>query len=425
MSSTSRSFFTIVACNYLAYAFVLGDSILKYHPEAEFSIVIVDDIHHQQAEEIAGRGFKAVYPEDLSIANFHQLVFQYNITEASTAIKAHAFEHLYSKGFEQVTYFDPDILCLRRITEVLDGLENHSIVITPHSLSPVRDDTFPTDMMHMFTGVYNLGFIATKSSAVTRNFLSWWKAHLEAMCINAPEMGIFVDQKWIDLAPAFFPEVLILRNPAFNVAYWNLHERTVKLSNNSWCLESDDSEIAFYHFSGVSINNPNGLTKHGTRSPFNSRFGVVRQNLINQPDLQALFEHYISLLRKANGESYTKLPYGYGKYDNGETISQLERALFYATKKNNWQNSNPFEATSNSFWKSCRQSGIRAQKSSVGNLSSTELGSRFGILFRLFEFGIRLLVWAAGPDMYAKFAKYAREQLILHNQAFLIKGSKH
>jgi len=40
-------FVTVVAQNYLAYALVLGDSVLQYHTDAAFSIFLVDDVDHR------------------------------------------------------------------------------------------------------------------------------------------------------------------------------------------------------------------------------------------------------------------------------------------------------------------------------------------------------------------------------------------
>ena len=35
---------------------------------------------------------------------------------------------------------------------------------------------------------------------------------------------MFTDQRWIDFVPSLFDH-FILKDPTYNVAYWNLHER--------------------------------------------------------------------------------------------------------------------------------------------------------------------------------------------------------
>ena len=41
-------------------------------------------------------------------------------------------------------------------------------------------------------------------------------------CIVDPERGFFVDQRWMDLVPGLAEDFHLLRDPGFNVAYWNL-----------------------------------------------------------------------------------------------------------------------------------------------------------------------------------------------------------
>ena len=58
--------------------------------------------------------------------------------------------------------------------------------------------------------------------------LDWWGVRLERDCIVDPERGFFVDQRWIDLVPGMADDFYVLRDPGFNVAYWNLPTRTVE-----------------------------------------------------------------------------------------------------------------------------------------------------------------------------------------------------
>lgn len=423
MTNHRVEFFTIVAQNYLAYAYVLGRSVKQFHPNANFSIFLMDDKDSKHRSQIEAEGFTVIYPEQINIKNYHHFVFKYNVTEASTGVKPFIFRYLFELGIEKVIYLDPDILCMRYFSEVIDALDSYSIVLTPHTIHPVLDDTFPTDMMHLTSGVYNLGFIAVHRNAVAQNFIDWWAERLSKLCLASPEMSLFVDQKWIDLVPAYFSNVLVLRNPAYNVAYWNLHERQIcEMGENSWHVCSSQESVAFFHFSGVSIHNPQLLTKYSTRSPFNQRFGVIRRSLADNPDLAKLFHNYINSLLAAKAKEYSLIPYAYNYYENGEMISQLERSIFFASPKWHQDGINPFSTTLNSFWNVCRNRGIRKMTNASGNIASIELDKRYGLLFTLIKFVLRILLWMAGPNNYAKFARYMREQLLLTNHSFLVDG---
>jgi hypothetical protein len=82
---------------------------------------------------------------------------------------------------------------------------------------------------------------------------------------NDVPFGTFVDQKWIDLVPAFFDKVCILKHPGCNIAYWNLHERT--LSQGKDAILVNNQPLCFFHFSGVKASKPDVLSsiKLGTR----------------------------------------------------------------------------------------------------------------------------------------------------------------
>ncbi|KAI9549236.1 hypothetical protein GHT06_007331 [Daphnia sinensis] len=57
------------------------------------------------------------------------------------------------------------------------------------------------------------------------------------------------DQRWIDLVPAFFDNVGILRSPRLNVATWNLRRRVLEGSVAEG-LRVNGEALGFYHFTG-------------------------------------------------------------------------------------------------------------------------------------------------------------------------------
>src|SRR5438105_1249589 len=78
--NSATHFFTIVAQNYLAHAFVLGESVLRHHPEAMLSIFLIDDKDRRWKPAIEARGFRVIYPDEIPLTDFRKFVFQYNIT---------------------------------------------------------------------------------------------------------------------------------------------------------------------------------------------------------------------------------------------------------------------------------------------------------------------------------------------------------
>jgi hypothetical protein len=97
---------------------------------------------------------------------------------------------------------------------------------------------------------YNLGFLAVSRHPSLATFLTWWKDKLEFRCVVDIERGLFVDQKWMDLAPGLFDDVAILRHAGYNVAYWNLRQRAMVVEDGGQ-IAVNGQPLRFFHFSGV------------------------------------------------------------------------------------------------------------------------------------------------------------------------------
>jgi hypothetical protein len=421
-NSNSLQFFTVVARNYLAYAFVLGESVLRYHPDASFSIFLMDDLDHGLQSSIEARGFRSIYPEEIPLVGYRKFVFQYNVTEASTGVKPSVMKMLFEEGAEKVIYLDPDILCFRRFDEVLAFLNQCCVVLTPHICSPAPDDYYPNDKGFMSSGVFNLGFIALRKSETSTQFLNWWSDHLRHECVAEPDAGLFVDQRWVDLVPVCFDHVYIMRNVAYNIAYWNLHERLLEERGHVFYEVQSGERVAFIHFSGFELQDLNSICKYAARNPLGTSTHKKRYTLTTRPDLVGPFQMYRQLVVAANVESFARIPYAYAKYDNGEAISQLERSLYLGSATWMESDADPFRTGHGTFWDACRKAGVRAGAVSTVKSSVQETIEKYGLYMRMIEFVLRCFLRVLGPEKYLGFAKYMRHQFLPLNHAFLLRG---
>ena len=78
--------------------------------------------------------------------------------------------------------------------------------------------------------------------------------------------GYHVDQRWVDWATCFV-DIDVVRDPGLNVAYWNLHERTVEGSSRYEInyIKSKKYELRFFHFSGFIGPSVDKISRHCTR----------------------------------------------------------------------------------------------------------------------------------------------------------------
>jgi hypothetical protein len=257
---------TIVTRNFLSYARIVGRSYLQHHPGSRFYVLVVDGLPDGVE---AGGGIEVVTPEALDLPYLHELCFKYNVVELSTAVKPSFLAHLLGRE-ESIVYLDPDILVMRRFAELWRELDRAPIVLTPHLLKPIpMDGLRPNEQDMLISGAYNLGFLAIRRSQDVDELLAWWATRLRDGCrIDVPN-GLFTDQKWIDLVPCYFASTAVLRDPTYNVAFWNLHERRLERRGSAFFAEG--RPIAFFHFSGFTPTIPSNLSRHQTRTQVEKR----------------------------------------------------------------------------------------------------------------------------------------------------------
>lgn len=182
-------------------------------------------------------------------------LFRHDIVEACTAVKGRALKRLLAEpDCDAVIYLDPDIAVFGPLTPVADLLTEHSVVLTPHQLQPEETEIGVADneIGSLGYGVYNLGFVGVANTAEGRAMADWWTARLDMWCYDRRDIGVFVDQKWCDLIPCFFPGTYILRDPGYNVASWNLSGRTLRIDMDG-AINVNGSPLRFYHFTKLGI----------------------------------------------------------------------------------------------------------------------------------------------------------------------------
>src|SRR5690606_4617524 len=135
-----------------------------------------------------------------------------------------------------------------RLDDVIDALDNCNLLLTPHQTTPestVRG-VMSNEISSLKHGIYNLGFIGVAANETGRCFAGWWSERLYRFCRDDIPNGLFTDQRWVDLVPAFFDGVAIMRSSRHNVATWNLSTRVLSLSSGGRFLV-DGEHLGFYH----------------------------------------------------------------------------------------------------------------------------------------------------------------------------------
>jgi hypothetical protein len=323
--------FTSVTANYLPKAAALAHSIKRVHPEATFHLVLSDD--RPECPAVTMAAFDSIINiRDLPIDDLRSWIFRHRLVELCTAVKGTAFQYIAEKfAAERIYYFDPDILVCDRLDGLERALDRHTILLTPHQYVPDSDLQAIADneICCLRNGVYNLGFLAVRMEGQGRQFIDWWAERLRLFCYDDVPNGLFTDQRWVDLAPAFFDDIAILREPQYNVSTWNLTSR-VAIGRAPNDIRINGVPLAFYHFSGFD---------RGAQKIMLDRYGV------HSPVLFDLREWYVAKCEELGQTTLGKIECIYNRFSNGERITDAHRLLYRGRPDLIQAFPDPFDAT--------------------------------------------------------------------------------
>ncbi len=329
MTNAPLNFCTIIAKNYLPHARVLSLSIRKHHPEASIYVLLADRLENYFDPE--QEPFELFYLEDLSIPQLPRFCFQYQLLELNTAAKPYFLKFLFDRfQMQKLVYLDPDIQVFSPMTELDQLLDKVGIVLTPHILTPYATEGWPSEIDILLAGTYNLGFIGLSNKESSKQLLRWWQEKLYKGCLHKVTHGYMVDQKWIDLVPSYFEDVEIFRNEAYNVAYWNLHERALSYSDGR--LMINGKPCVFYHFSGFNPLFPSKISK------FQNRLSMDEIR-----DGKFVYENYTRELVHQGYEKCRRWPYSFDYFDNGYPISAVTREFYRNLNEQVLEYGDPFK----------------------------------------------------------------------------------
>jgi FkbM family methyltransferase len=307
--------FTIASKNYLAYVRVLFKSIAAVHPEYELYLCLADKVGG--AFDPDAEVFRVVESDRIGIPHFEDMTVRYDIMEFNTAIKPFMFRWLLDNTeLDSVIYLDPDIRVYSRFDRLEAVLESGiSVALIPHITRPVEDGKNPNDYNMLQSGVFNLGFAAINRCDEARGFVEWWGRRLETQGSVDIAHNLFTDQRWCDLAPCFVDRLHVFKSPGYNVAYWNLTERTIWHANGEW--QANGEPLVFFHFSGINAADESVVSKHQNRFDF-----------ATLPACKPLFDAYRAALHKEGWEQTKGWPYVYGRTKEGLPMPTIVRQLF-------------------------------------------------------------------------------------------------
>lgn len=286
--------FTVCTYNHIGRALSLSDSVRSHCPDTKFIICLIDSVESNHLPD----GAEVIFAQSMGLPYLDEMCSKYSLLELNSALKPYFANYILNKNkeAERIIYLDSDILLFDDLHPVYKALKESSIVISPHSLSPIPDKPDFDDRIFLRSGVFNAGFFALNNDEYSRAFLDWWMGKLRNQCFFDSKRGMFAEQLWMNLIPLYFERVHILRHLGCNIAYWNMHERMLSERNGNWYV-NEDIPLIFFHFSGATLNclEENSVSQHQNRYNFD-----------NRRDVLPLFKLYIDSLKGNSFEQYNQ-----------------------------------------------------------------------------------------------------------------------
>ena len=291
---------TLIAKNYLPFARVLAESLHRWHPELRLFVGLMDE--PEGRFDPAGEAFSIVKAEELAIPNWRDFCFRYTRREALSAAKPYLMSAMLA-DYESVLFLDADMIVLGDLSPLLERVSRHPLTLTPHAISPGLGVEAELNILQC--GVYNGGVVGASRMAEAGEFLDWWQQRTREHCRYSIGAGLHLDQRWLDFAPSFVPGLGVVRDPAYNVAYWNVAERP------------DAAAWRLFHCSGFDPERMDQVSRYwpGRRM---AEVGAAG----------SLLKDYGARILAAGYEETRSWPYVYDCFENGEVISPGAREAY-------------------------------------------------------------------------------------------------
>lgn len=313
--------YTVCSANHLAHCKTMVRSFMEHHQGYEIVIGLVDKIDNRFTEE-EFHPCRLVEIEKMGIPDFQDLLFRYTVIELNCAMKVFVAEYIFQQYHPDILlYLDSDMWVKGSLQELEAQLAEHPILLTPHFTVPLPDNTAkPLERDLLRSGIYNAGFMAYRRSDTVTRFLQWWREHMRGECYYNFAEGMGVDQIWLNLVPLLFEETGIVRHPGANVAYWNLHERSLSEADGQ-VMVNGTQRLLFLHISGYRFDEPEKISRHQDRFLMN-----------DQPVLRKMLDEYHTLVSGNGYHKFSPMPCLYArpvKKSTGlmKTVNQLLKPL--------------------------------------------------------------------------------------------------
>lgn len=253
------AFICICSKEYLGYYKILYDSLKNYNVK--------------QILYFIGENNPTEFDEVINITSWYENCNpSYDKLTKICSLRARAVLNAFDLGCKAVVFTGAKVEFFDYPFKLVDPLhvsqDPFKAVVTPHILEPLPEDgLFPSNAAVSSTGHISTDVISFLNCDEIRKFLTWQDETMRNKCYTTNKT--YLDQSWLNFLPFFVDDVKILRDPAYNVAYWNYKQR-------------DLDNMVCFQYSGLNLNNPESISTHQNRYKAEGYFLMFLQSYANR-----------------------------------------------------------------------------------------------------------------------------------------------
>ena len=242
---------TIITADYLPLAKVLHASLQKHLPGTSLQVLVVDENNYTSTDSLIIHSIDSL----ANSAYFSGIQKKYGQTNADYfrwALKPVFIGYLLEKSFTKVLFADPDLYFVSNFEFLFAELDKSNVLLTPHwaNIDPV--DNEDSLLAVLKGGLYNAGFIGVNKNGA--DAMAWWAGLCHYKTEDLTGLGLFVDQKYLDILPVQFENVQVIKHRGCNLASWNIDTSKREVVNGK-LLINKTFEPVFIHFAKDTIVN--------------------------------------------------------------------------------------------------------------------------------------------------------------------------
>jgi len=259
---------TVATVSYLHQASVLFSHARRVHPELKPTVLVADCSPKAlgPVSDALGPEIDVLCTADLECDFLESMRTYYSPLEYCSALKILGTAHIL-RDEESCLFLDPDMVIMDSLSDAVFD-QPGEIVVSCHTFSPYPNDgKSPDDLELCLSGHLNGGVLLARRGSTGNTALNWLVDKTKSRWFVAPELGMYADQHWFSALPYFFRDhTTVVSDRGVNVAYWNLHERPLRVNEQGSAITlATGDPLRLMHFSGFSLPSNGRISKHTNR----------------------------------------------------------------------------------------------------------------------------------------------------------------